>query len=45
MKSKDEVIMTIGKYLLSDPGRGNDRMVITWTETIEPFYVLKYPVT
>lgn len=32
-------------YTLSDPGRGNDRKVITWTETIEPFYVMKYPIT
>ncbi|RTE11427.1 formylglycine-generating enzyme family protein [Paenibacillus whitsoniae] len=32
-------------YTLSDPGRGNDKKVITWTETIEPFYVMKYPVT
>ncbi|MFD0674426.1 formylglycine-generating enzyme family protein [Cohnella sp. GCM10027633] len=32
-------------YTLSDPGRGTDRKVITWTETIEPFCVMKYPVT
>jgi formylglycine-generating enzyme required for sulfatase activity len=32
-------------YTLSDPGRGSDRQVITWTETLEPFYVMKYPVT
>ncbi len=32
-------------YTLSDPGRGSDRKRITWTETIEPFYVMKYPVT
>lgn len=32
-------------YTLSDPGRGTDRKVITWTEPIEPFYVMKYPVT
>ncbi len=32
-------------YTLSDPGRGSDRKLITWTETIEPFYVMKYPVT
>ncbi|WP_127530062.1 formylglycine-generating enzyme family protein [Paenibacillus kobensis] len=32
-------------YTLSDPGSGRDRKVITWTETIEPFYVMKYPVT
>lgn len=32
-------------YTLSDPGRGSDREVITWTETIAPFYVMKYPVT
>jgi len=32
-------------YRLSDPGRGTDRKVITWTETIESFYVMKYPVT
>ena len=32
-------------YTLSDPGRGSDKKVITWTETIEPFYVMKYPVT
>src|SRR5690554_2790981 len=32
-------------YTLSDPGRGTDRKVITWTETIEPFFVMKYPVT
>lgn len=32
-------------YTLSDPGRGGDRKVIAWTETIEPFYVMKYPVT
>lgn len=32
-------------YTLSDPGRGKDREVITWTKTIEPFYVMKYPVT
>lgn len=32
-------------YTLSDPGRGSDREVMTWTETIEPFYVMKYPVT
>src|SRR5690554_6063879 len=30
---------------LSDPGRGSDKRVITWTEAIEPFYVMKYPVT
>lgn len=32
-------------YTLSDPGRGSARKVITWTETIEPFYVMKFPVT
>ncbi|QKS46611.1 SUMF1/EgtB/PvdO family nonheme iron enzyme [Paenibacillus cellulosilyticus] len=32
-------------YTLSDPGRGSKRTVITWTETIEPFHVMKYPVT
>jgi formylglycine-generating enzyme required for sulfatase activity len=32
-------------YTLSDPGRGSDKKVITWTEKIEPFYVMKYPVT
>ena len=32
-------------YTLSDPGRGTDRKVFTWTKTIEPFYVMKYPVT
>lgn len=32
-------------YTLSDPGRGSDREVITWSETIEPIYVMKYPVT
>jgi len=32
-------------YTLSDPGRGTGREVITWTEMIEPFYVMKYPVT
>lgn len=32
-------------YTLSDPGRGTERKVITWTETIEPFHVMKYPVT
>ncbi|WP_340028042.1 SUMF1/EgtB/PvdO family nonheme iron enzyme [Paenibacillus sp. FSL H7-0940] len=32
-------------YTLSNPGRESDRKVITWTETIEPFYVMKYPVT
>lgn len=32
-------------YTLSDPGRGSDREVITWTETIEPYYAMKYPVT
>lgn len=32
-------------YILSDPGRGTDRKVITWTETIDPFYVMKYPET
>lgn len=32
-------------YTLSDPGRGSDKKVITWTETIEPLYVMKYPVT
>ncbi|GMK37209.1 hypothetical protein PCCS19_02620 [Paenibacillus sp. CCS19] len=32
-------------YTLSDPGRGHDRKVVTWIETIEPFYVMKYPVT
>src|SRR5690606_25441983 len=32
-------------YTLSDPGRGSDRKVMTWIETIEPFYVMKYPVT
>ncbi|MFX6601353.1 hypothetical protein ABTG86_19715, partial [Acinetobacter baumannii] len=32
-------------YTLSDPGSGRNRKVITWTETIEPFYVMKYPVT
>lgn len=32
-------------YTLSDPGRGSDKKVITWTETVEPFYVMKYPVT
>lgn len=36
---------TSSDYTLSDPGRGSDRKVITWTETIEPFYVMKYPVT
>lgn len=32
-------------YKLADPGRGTDREVTTWTETIEPCYVMKYPVT
>ncbi|WP_459965514.1 formylglycine-generating enzyme family protein [Paenibacillus sp. JCM 10914] len=32
-------------YTLSDPGSGSNRKVITWTETIKPFYVMKYPVT
>ncbi|CAM4299307.1 formylglycine-generating enzyme family protein [Paenibacillus tarimensis] len=32
-------------YTLGDPGRGTDRKVITWTETIKPFYVMKYPIT
>ncbi|WP_042163506.1 formylglycine-generating enzyme family protein [Paenibacillus gorillae] len=32
-------------YTLSDPGRGSDRTVMTWTETIESFHVMKYPVT
>lgn len=32
-------------YTLSDPGRGSDREVVTWTATIEPFYVMKVPVT
>ncbi|GIP22927.1 formylglycine-generating enzyme family protein [Paenibacillus sp. J22TS3] len=32
-------------YTLSDPGSGSDRKVITWTEKIDPFYVMKYPVT
>ncbi|MGC5772221.1 formylglycine-generating enzyme family protein [Paenibacillus pabuli] len=32
-------------YTLSDPGRGTEREVITWSETIEPIYVMKYPVT
>jgi len=30
---------------LSNPGSGSDRKVMKWTETIEPFYVMKYPVT
>lgn len=32
-------------YTLSNPGSGSNRTVITWTETIEPFYVMKVPVT
>lgn len=32
-------------YTLSDPGRGNDKKVVAWTESIEPFYVMKHPVT
>jgi formylglycine-generating enzyme required for sulfatase activity len=32
-------------YTLSDPGRGTDKKVVTWSETIDPFYVMKYPVT
>ncbi|MBD3919487.1 SUMF1/EgtB/PvdO family nonheme iron enzyme [Paenibacillus sp. PR3] len=32
-------------YTLSDPGKGSDRKVITWSETIEPLHVMKYPVT
>lgn len=32
-------------YTLADPGRESDRKVIIWTEKIEPFYVMKYPVT
>ncbi len=32
-------------YTLADPGRGTDRKVMAWTEMIEPFYVMKYPVT
>lgn len=32
-------------YTLSDPGRGSEREVTTWTETVEPFYVMKVPVT
>lgn len=32
-------------YTLSDPGRGTDRKVVIWTETIASFYVMKYPVT
>ncbi|GBG07036.1 hypothetical protein PAT3040_01584 [Paenibacillus agaridevorans] len=32
-------------YTLADPGNGRERKVVTWTETIEPFFVMKYPVT
>jgi len=32
-------------YTLSDPGRGGDRKVTTWTAKIEPFSVMKIPVT
>ncbi len=32
-------------YTLSDPGRGPDKKVVTWSETIDPFYAMKYPVT
>lgn len=32
-------------YTLANPGRGSDRKVITWSEKIESFYVMKYPVT
>lgn len=32
-------------YTLSDPGRGTDRKVMTWTEKIAPFFVMKYPLT
>ncbi|MFM9331401.1 formylglycine-generating enzyme family protein [Paenibacillus mesotrionivorans] len=32
-------------YTLSDPGRGTDKKIVTWSETIDPFYVMKYPVT
>lgn len=32
-------------YTLSNPGSGSSREVITWTETIEPFYVMRVPVT
>ncbi|WP_235847569.1 formylglycine-generating enzyme family protein [Paenibacillus tuaregi] len=32
-------------YTLSDPGSVSDKKVITWTEKIDPFYVMKYPVT
>lgn len=32
-------------YTLADPGRGTARKMITRTETIAPFYVMKYPVT
>lgn len=30
-------------YTLSNPGRVKNS--VTWTETIEPFYVMKYPIT
>lgn len=32
-------------YTLADPGRERDRKLIIRTETIDPFYVMKYPVT
>lgn len=32
-------------YTLSDPGRGTDKKIVTWSETIDPIYVMKYPVT
>ncbi|QSF44546.1 formylglycine-generating enzyme family protein [Paenibacillus tianjinensis] len=32
-------------YTLADPGRKSDRKVVTWTASIEPFYVMKYQVT
>lgn len=32
-------------YTLADPGREKDRQIITRTAKIDPFYVMKYPVT